>query len=103
MTAKLAADDLVRRRGDPRNRVHVVDSHDIACARGDVARVWPSTFDRLEHDVSRPISVEPVLVPRPAAGVLSGLFQPRAAVAGWLVMAAATAMAVPAYSQSLPL
>jgi hypothetical protein len=54
---------------------------------------------------SRPISAEPVLVPRSVRGrrTMSGMSQRRAVAAGWLLIAAATAMAIPAYSQSLPL
>ena len=54
---------------------------------------------------SRPISAKPVLMPRAVGvrGVTSGLSERRGVAVGWLLIAAATAMAVPAYSQSLPL
>jgi len=54
---------------------------------------------------SRPISAEPVLVPRAVGvrGVMRGMSHRHAAAAGGLLIAAATGMAVPAYSQSLPL
>jgi hypothetical protein len=54
---------------------------------------------------SRPISAKPVLVPI-AVGVragMSGLSERRAAATGWLLIAAATGMAVPAYVQTLSL
>jgi DNA-binding CsgD family transcriptional regulator len=54
---------------------------------------------------SRPIAAEPVLVPRAIGvrGLMAGLSQRRAAAAGWLLITAAAAMAIPAYSQTLPL
>src|SRR3954471_19013369 len=54
---------------------------------------------------SRPISGEPVLVAQAVGGrgTMSGLSRGRGVAAGWLLVAVATAMAVPAYSQSIPL
>jgi DNA-binding CsgD family transcriptional regulator len=82
-----------------------VDIHDMACTRGDAPRVWRPAFNRLERDGESSDLSKAGAVPI-AVGVragMSGLSERRAAATGWLLIAAATGMAVPAYVQTLSL
>jgi hypothetical protein len=77
----------------------------MACTRGDAPRVWRPPFNRLERDGESSDLSKAGAVPI-AVGVragMSGLSERRAAATGWLLIAAATGMAVPAYVQTLSL